>query len=71
MNNKKIEEFYVVGISVRTTNQNGQAGKDIPSLWQKFMEEGVHQQIPNKLSNAFMPFIRIMKVIIPSLIPPF
>ena len=39
MNNVKIEPFKVIGISVRTTNENGQAGKDIPVL---FFFTGVH-----------------------------
>ncbi|WP_281980421.1 GyrI-like domain-containing protein [Tenacibaculum mesophilum] len=45
------EPFYVIGISVRTTNENQQAAKDIPALWQRFMSENIVEQIPNKLSN--------------------
>lgn len=44
-----LESFKVIGISVRTTNQNGQAGKDIPALWDKFMSEGILEKIPNKV----------------------
>jgi predicted transcriptional regulator YdeE len=43
MRNQKIQKFSVIGISVRTTNENGQAGQDIPALWQKFMSENVGQ----------------------------
>ena len=45
------EPFYVVGISVRTTNKNQQAAKDIPVLQQRFMSENIAEQIPNKLSK--------------------
>jgi predicted transcriptional regulator YdeE len=52
MNNQKIQKFSVIGISVRTTNENGQAGKDIPGLWNKFMTEGIIEQIPNKIDSS-------------------
>ncbi len=47
-----IQKFNVIGISVRTTNENGQSGQDIPALWNKFMSEGIAKQIPNKASDA-------------------
>jgi predicted transcriptional regulator YdeE len=48
----KIEPFKVIGISARTTNENGQASQDIPALWNKFMTEGIAEQIPNKIDNS-------------------
>ena len=45
-------EFYVIGISVRTTNENGQMGKDIPQLWKRFLEDNVKDKIPNKLEDS-------------------
>lgn len=51
MQTQKIAPFQVIGISVRTTNENGQAASDIGSLWGKFMTENILQKIPNKLSN--------------------
>lgn len=51
MDIQKKEEFSVVGISVRTTNENGQMAQDIPALWNKFMTEGIAEKIPNKISN--------------------
>lgn len=42
------QELYIVGIEVRTTNENGQAAKDIPALWNRFMQEGIADRIPNK-----------------------
>lgn len=52
MSNQKIQKFSVIGISVRTTNENGQASQDIPALWNKFMTEGVAEQIPNKTDTS-------------------
>ena len=52
MSNQKIQQFSVIGISVRTTNENGQASQDIPALWNKFMTEGIPEQIPNKIENS-------------------
>lgn len=51
MNTQKIETFSIIGISVRTTNENQQAAQDIPALWQKFMSESILEQIPNKIST--------------------
>ena len=51
MNTEQKEPFYVVGISVRTTNENQQAAKDIPALWQQFMSENIAEQILNKSSD--------------------
>ncbi|WP_406844809.1 GyrI-like domain-containing protein [Flavobacterium soyae] len=46
-----IHNFSIIGISVRTTNENGQSGQDIPALWNKFISEGVADKITNKLNN--------------------
>lgn len=52
MNNQKILNFSVIGIKVRTTNENGQAGQDIQALWAKFMTEDIANQIPNKIEGT-------------------
>lgn len=52
MNNVKIEPFKVIGIAVRTTNENNQAAQDIPVLWEKLMKENIVENIPNKIDNA-------------------
>ncbi|MDR6462890.1 GyrI-like domain-containing protein [Chryseobacterium sediminis] len=52
MNNMKVEPFKVIGISVRTTNENGQAAKDIPVLWEKLINEDILHKIPNKIDNT-------------------
>lgn len=52
MNKVKIEPFKVIGISVRTTNENNQASKDIGDLWGKFISENVLGAIPNKIDST-------------------
>lgn len=52
MNNQTIKKFSIIGISVRTTNENNQAGQDIPALWNKFMAERIANQIPNKIGDS-------------------
>ncbi|TZF99096.1 AraC family transcriptional regulator (plasmid) [Chryseobacterium panacisoli] len=52
MNNVKVEPFKVIGISVRTTNENEQAAKDIPVLWEKMISEDILNSIPNKIDNT-------------------
>jgi predicted transcriptional regulator YdeE len=47
-----LSEFHVIGISIRTTNENGQSGYDIPKLWQRFSSEGVLEKIPNKMEPS-------------------
>lgn len=44
------ETFYIVGISVRTSNEVGKAMHDIPKLWQRYMEEKIAEKIPNKVA---------------------
>lgn len=52
MNNVKVEPFKVIGIAVRTTNENNQAAKDIPGLWGKLMTEDILNKIPNKIDGT-------------------
>jgi len=52
MNTSAIESFYVIGIEVRTTNEDGQSAKDIPLLWNKFFTENIGIQIPNKVEET-------------------
>ena len=49
---QQIASFSVIGISVRTTNENGQSGTDIPALWGKLMSEGILEKIPNKIDHT-------------------
>lgn len=51
MKTKVIDSFCVIGISVRTTNENMQAAKDIPALWNRFFSENVPAKIPGIVSQ--------------------
>jgi predicted transcriptional regulator YdeE len=42
--------FFVAGIAVRTIN-NGQAGKDIKALWDRFFAENILSKIDHKVSG--------------------
>ena len=47
----RINDFKIIGISVRTTNQNNQSAQDIGNLWGQFYADKLFDKIPNKLSN--------------------
>lgn len=51
MNHQTIQRFYVIGISTRTTNENGQSANDIEALWGRFWGEDIQKQIPAKISD--------------------
>ncbi|OCK43485.1 transcriptional regulator [Tenacibaculum soleae] len=48
---QELEAFKIIGIAVRTTNENNQAAKDIGTLWNTFMTEGILEKIPNKTAS--------------------
>jgi len=52
MNKETIKAFSVIGITVRTTNENGQTATDIGGLWNTFMTQGIMEKIPNKVDNS-------------------
>lgn len=52
MKTESINAFNLIGLSVRTTNENGQAFQDIPALWQQFMSRNTAGSIPNKTDPA-------------------
>lgn len=41
----------IIGIAVRTTNENNQSQKDIQQLWERFLGQNIMAQIPNKENN--------------------
>lgn len=45
------ENLYVIGVAIRTTNENGQSAADIPQLWNKFLSENIAATIPNKVNE--------------------
>ncbi|HEX2934112.1 MAG TPA: GyrI-like domain-containing protein [Bacteroidales bacterium] len=52
MNTTIIPPFDVIGIAVRTTNENGQSAKDLGNLWARFMTEKIADKIPNKVDHS-------------------
>ncbi|MFS4447659.1 GyrI-like domain-containing protein [Maribacter sp. 2307UL18-2] len=48
------EGFKVIGILIRTTNENGQSAQDIPKLWERFMTEDTKAQIPNTVDSEVL-----------------
>jgi len=46
-----MNSFKIIGISVETTNQNGQSGVDLEKLWGKFWGENIQDQITNKVND--------------------
>ncbi|MCP3925100.1 MAG: AraC family transcriptional regulator [Desulfobacterales bacterium] len=48
---EKINGFDVIGISVRTTNQDGKAMNDLAMLWNKFTSENIIEKIPNRFED--------------------
>ena len=51
MEKKILKSFFIVGLAVRTSNENGQAATDIPALWDRFNTENISAQITGKLSE--------------------
>jgi predicted transcriptional regulator YdeE len=46
--------FKIMGISIRTTNKDGQSAQDIVKLWGRFYAENIFEKIPNKISTAII-----------------
>ena len=51
MEKVQLEEFAIVGIAVRTTNQHGQSQKDIGELWGRYFKEHIGSRISQKISG--------------------
>jgi predicted transcriptional regulator YdeE len=47
----EIEDFKIIGIAIQTTNEKGQAEKDLGKLWGRFYGEDISAVIPNKDSE--------------------
>ncbi|MEM6263397.1 MAG: GyrI-like domain-containing protein [Bacteroidota bacterium] len=47
---EQLDSFKIIGISVDTTNEQGQAA-DLEKLWATFYAENVPGKVPNKASN--------------------
>lgn len=53
-NNNMTNGFKVIGITVRTTNKDGQAMQDVGKLWGQFFADNVFEKIPNKQSGEIL-----------------
>jgi predicted transcriptional regulator YdeE len=51
MQKEIIAPFQIIGISVRTSNQDNKAATDIPVLWNQFISEKILDKIPNKINT--------------------
>ncbi len=46
MTDTTVMPFYIIGMAIRTTNEQAQAAQDIPQLWAAFMSEDRTTKIP-------------------------
>ncbi len=53
MKTVQIESFKMIGISVRTTNENMQAATDIPELWEQFTSKSILNKIDNTVYGVY------------------
>ena len=44
----ELEEKVIVGIKIKTTNQDGKAMEDIEKTWQKLFFERIYEKIKDK-----------------------
>ena len=58
-----MKQFKIIGITVRTTNENDKAMRDIPALWTKFLSGNLIEKIPNKLGSPLFSIGNIIYAI--------
>ena len=52
MDNKiQLDAFKIIGISVKTTNENGQSMIDIGQLWSRFYADSILSTIPDRIND--------------------
>lgn len=49
--NIMLNPIHIIGIELRTTNDDGRSFQEIPPFWAHFMQENCMGQIPNKLND--------------------
>ncbi|MFZ4863360.1 GyrI-like domain-containing protein [Sphingobacterium sp. Mn56C] len=47
-----VKALTIMGIAVRTTNQNNQAAQDMAALWTRFVTENIAEKIPHVQSGV-------------------
>lgn len=52
MSQVNLSSMKIIGITVRTSNAAGASGTDIPTLWNRFISEGVLSKIPNRINDT-------------------
>ena len=50
----ELEEKVIVGIKIKTTNENGKSIQDIGMTWQKLFANGIYEKISNKVNSKTM-----------------
>jgi len=50
-NIQHLDAFNIIGISIETTNVNGQTAQDLGQLWGQFYSQNILAQIPNKIGT--------------------
>jgi len=51
MEKQTLRSFPVIGITVRTSNAEGHAAKDIPELWARFWSIDISAKIPGRIGD--------------------
>lgn len=54
MKKVSLDTTHVIGIFTKTSNQDQQAAKDIPALWQRFMKEGTGAKVSNRIGDEII-----------------
>lgn len=52
MQTVKIEAFKILGLAIKTTNEQGRASQEIAELWNRFLSERTIEKIPHKVGNT-------------------
>lgn len=52
MEKVRVKPFKMIGITVRTTNEDNQAAKEIAELWDRFMNKNLLNAIPGKIDDT-------------------
>jgi len=48
------QEFYIIGITIRTTNKAAINNGTIKNLWQQFFTQSILSKIPNKINHELV-----------------
>ena len=48
------DEMLVIGIALRTTNENNQAAEEMPKAWDRFYSSNTLERIPNRKSDEVL-----------------